>query len=69
MTIFREVINPQGEITRLATHEQNLRQSIKYYQASLPLCSRCRRKKLVTKHRREVGLCAGCEKKGSFFGE
>ena len=66
MTLFREVINPQGEITRLATHEQNFRQSIKAYHASLPLCSRCRRKKLIARKRREAGLCAGCEKKGNY---
>ena len=66
MSLFREVLNPQGEITRLATREQNFRASIKAYFASLPICSMCRRKKLITKHRREVGLCAGCEKKGNY---
>ena len=61
--LFRIVVNHQGEVTRLATREQNFRASIKIYLASVPVCSRCRRKKLITKRRREVGLCAGCEKK------
>lgn len=54
MALFRIAVNPQGEITRLATPEQNLMASIKVYYASVPVCSRCRRKKLKTKRRREV---------------
>jgi len=36
------------------------------YLKSLPLCWYCRRVKLAEKKRREVGLCAECEKRGSY---
>jgi hypothetical protein len=57
---------PQINPIMLATPEQNFRDSIKRYYASMPVCQRCRKKKLIEKRRREVGLCAGCEKKASY---